>query len=234
MQERRNPLFIKSEFSHGLQELVKVLRVVNDVGASQSFIHQVRILSTNTSLSPAIWLAREGRNPLFIKSEFSRPENIMPISPLNPPPSQSFIHQVRILSWVNQKCSGGWSGSSRNPLFIKSEFSLAHLDEDKILDGIGYGSQSFIHQVRILSCESLPETRIRWVPVVAILYSSSQNSLRLLKCPEDGHIFVGRNPLFIKSEFSREDKDSQSLMECNMRSQSFIHQVRILSVKLKS
>jgi len=39
--EGRNPLFIKSEFSHGLSKLEKALHIVK----SQSFIHQVRILS---------------------------------------------------------------------------------------------------------------------------------------------------------------------------------------------
>ena len=89
--------------------------------------------------------------------------------------SQSFIHQVRILSAVFKSMSRlAWQGG-RNPLFIKSEFSRGeqHLSDDSILD-------------------------------VAILYSSSQNSLvekRILERIDKSE--QGRNPLFIKSEFSR-------------------------------
>ena len=66
---------------------------------------------------------------------------------------------------------------------------------------------------------------------VAILYSSSQNSLGL---PPYGCISKsrtpctgGRNPLFIKSEFSLGGE--QHLDDNSILSQSFIHQVRILS-----
>ena len=67
-------------------------------------------------------------------------------------------------------------GRGRNPLFIKSEFShLWRRERDR-------------------------QTREN----VAILYSSSQNSLRkriyIYDHPAD---YAGRNPLFIKSEFSR-------------------------------
>ena len=91
---------------------------------------------------------------------------------------------------------------SRNPLFIKSEFSQRNFPlerQSKTLMGL---SQSFIHQVRILSEISVCPRACAFHDV-AILYSSSQNSL--LRCPEDGHLFTAEV------------------------SQSFIHQVRILS-----
>ena len=65
----RNPLFIKSEFSHTLSCPDAILHLMADTGGSQSFIHQVRILS-QTILSQ-IKGGEESRNPLFIKSEFS-------------------------------------------------------------------------------------------------------------------------------------------------------------------
>jgi len=137
--------------------------------------------------------------------------------------SQSFIHQVRILSilWACQRALP--RAGRRNPLFIKSEFS--HWKEDAVrhpehvvailysssqnslnLPSFGWKavlrSQSFIHQVRILS-SYLRWDICLWLPqLVAILYSSSQNSL-LSKLEEALHIVNdGRNPLFIKSEFS--------------------------------
>ena len=72
------------------------------------------------------------------------------------------------------------------------------------LTSIMWWSQSFIHQVRILSGERLRALRARQPEVVAILYSSSQNSLSgvsYMTTPSD----QGRNPLFIKSEFSLRD-----------------------------
>jgi len=139
------------------------------------------------------------RNPLFIKSEFSRRD-----TELGEPTS----------IW------------SRNPLFIKSEFSLYYTSpvtgEVVIFDvAILYSSsqnslfrtrdlcsiksclsQSFIHQVRILS--QILRACQRAVSWVAILYSSSQNSL-IQRTKHNSALFT--------------------------ESQSFIHQVRILSSK---
>ena len=67
----RNPLFIKSEFSHELSGMF------NDPVADSS------------------------RNPLFIKSEFSRGMGWRGLS--DDLQSQSFIHQVRILSLIQLK-----------------------------------------------------------------------------------------------------------------------------------
>ena len=165
----RNPLFIKSEFSHSKEVVdkqhpnrVAILYsssqnslIVVKSGShfrraslmSQSFIHQVRILS-------------EFLNFLFKFSTHT---------------SQSFIHQVRILSMkkvVDLKTLYG----GRNPLFIKSEFSpkLKELKENSTHTDT---SQSFIHQVRILSGLSFYGYKKRFADFVAILYSSSQNSL---------------------------------------------------------
>jgi len=116
---------------------------------SQSFIHQVRILS------------------VFFKSK-----DLFKLKDL----SQSFIHQVRILSSSLPPLFLSRASGRRNPLFIKSEFSLQRkkwkvkLAEKSVSVAILYsssqnslhrmdgcwkarwkGSQSFIHQVRILS-----------------------------------------------------------------------------------
>ena len=140
--------------------------------------------------------------------------------------SQSFIHQVRILS------RKGWA-------------------QAKVIGG----SQSFIHQVRILS-EAILVPRLAKAWAVAILYSSSQNSLtkevawgvlyddylrpsqsfihqvrilsKLEKYTSLACNLAGRNPLFIKSEFSQEEENMEN--KVTIESQSFIHQVRILSL----
>ena len=71
---------------------------------------------------------------------------------------------------------------------------------------------------------------------VAILYSSSQNSLvrEILAAAGEGDE-ISRNPLFIKSEFSQElvTKLTAAGIPCE-ESQSFIHQVRILSYSTMS
>ena len=142
---------------------------------------QVAILysSSQNSLGP-VWLylkiahALHGRNPLFIKSEFSR-------------------------GILNLSKTSFWQG--RNPLFIKSEFSRVNIWPQPVLS---YGvSQSFIHQVRILSLflyalnkrEAIERASQSFIHQVRILsryqqgrYTSSSR--------------WGRNPLFIKSEFS--------------------------------
>ena len=97
-------------------------------GKSQSFIHQVRILSDNADKLDG-----------YDANVFCQ--------------SQSFIHQVRILSATMR---------TKTAYEVTSE-----------------KSQSFIHQVRILSWWGV----FLWVSVikhVAILYSSSQNSLSSL------------------------------------------------------
>ena len=149
-----------------------VINLQEIYGESQSFIHQVRILSSFItsllqSLSFAVAILYSSsqnslklynlappklvircRNPLFIKSEFS------PQQTQRSPPHR-------------QRCG-------RNPLFIKSEFSpeIPYLDFD-----ISFRSQSFIHQVRILSSTISYAIDAYSAGSVAILYSSSQNSL---------------------------------------------------------
>ena len=136
--------------------------------ASQSFIHQVRILSGFLGL---VWVKEiTCRNPLFIKSEFSRARHRLACASFETQ-SQSFIHQVRILSG-DEDCRFILHGEGRNPLFIKSEFS----------PGIPVTSLQPLTGVAILYSSSqnslgkkisLQQPRYR----VAILYSSSQNSL---------------------------------------------------------
>ena len=141
----RNPLFIKSEFSPPKKWLISSLQT--DDGRSQSFIHQVRILSSSFSkfagrrfLSVAI-LYSSSQNSLS-RGRWARPRPAAGVAILYSSsqnsllkihitiihtegvPSQSFIHQVRILS------------PDRIRGFKKR---------------LGTGSQSFIHQVRILS-----------------------------------------------------------------------------------
>ena len=166
---RRNPLFIKSEFSRSVtdtkeevwgilsQSFIHQVRILSietvyhldkDEWRSQSFIHQVRILSTMTTSGLERWCARTGsRNPLFIKSEFSQGKGEIAWEDEDTV-SQSFIHQVRILSPPSRNPLMLLHLRRRNPLFIKSEFS----------------------QHRIGHIDAL-------VMTVAILYSSSQNSL---------------------------------------------------------
>ena len=143
---------------------------------SQSFIHQVRILSERFPFEVSILLEvailysssqnslrlckcfstfrRKSRNPLFIKSEFS---------PLTAGTAQSWTAVVAILysSSQNSLVSNtsmtirfSMVSVSRNPLFIKSEFSLVLLGV--ALSEIVWLSQSFIHQVRILSAPPQP------------------------------------------------------------------------------
>ena len=144
---------------------------------SQSFIHQVRILSPSF-ISGRSWSFSFSRNPLFIKSEFSRND------------------QLAGYLWRRERDVAILYSSSQNSLLLKA-------DEVATMLGV---SQSFIHQVRILSClrrwKLNRQAGKNWQ--VAILYSSSQNSLR--DCPSTGigkSSLTCRNPLFIKSEFSR-------------------------------
>jgi len=199
--QRRNPLFIKSEFSHGRARRLFYASPVT----SQSFIHQVRILScemfsikktgsvfcgvailySSSQNSLREWLIWKKfiimilrRNPLFIKSEFS-------LSYFGLLVFLYFLYLVAILY-----------SSSQNSLywltFIYNRWKR------------GVSSQSFIHQVRILSRDS-PIKAVLDGFYVAILYSSSQNSLSMT--------ISWRPPISLLS----------------ITSQSFIHQVRILS-----
>ena len=120
---------------------------------SQSFIHQVRILS---------WAYI---NDVFEFSNLSR--------------SQSFIHQVRILSKWGDFVEIQLGGTVAI-LYSSSQNSLANMMISEIAPAWRRRkSQSFIHQVRILSGNEVSHTGA--APVVAILYSSSQNSLPYLK-----------------------------------------------------
>jgi len=202
---RRNPLFIKSEFSRNPKGCCYFVKVIHWRGRSQSFIHQVRILS---------WMSCSG---WAIKIRYLSSK------------SQSFIHQVRILSWKKPELNGK-----------EAELSW---------------SQSFIHQVRILSSKMCLVCSTSAIHKVAILYSSSQNSLWINPGGIREFKFISRNPLFIKSEFSLyppsflfgnilDKKESRNPLFIKSEfshtkeiawgvlydeSQSFIHQVRILS-----
>jgi len=118
----------------------------------------------------------ECRNPLFIKSEFSpwRHRHICKRSP----------RPVAILYSSSQNSLGSMKKIVINLQEIYGE------------------SQSFIHQVRILSSGRARKLTYTSPVTVAILYSSSQNSLA---------------PVWLY------------LKVCHALSQSFIHQVRILS-----
>ena len=124
---------------------------------SQSFIHQVRILS---GIDIRSWSALIAESQSFIHQV--RILSGKTVDRLDwrmlQMPSQSFIHQVRILSCTQM--AGGRNCS------------------------VGR-SQSFIHQVRILSRHIYGKSPRR-CRRVAILYSSSQNSLSQAR---DGHVF---------------------------------------------
>ena len=164
------------------------------------------------------------RNPLFIKSEFSPVNcieedvvnkevailysssqnslgNIRVLTAQGKYESQSFIHQVRILSsFIHTYVT--MTLPRRNPLFIKSEFSQ---EKRRREGGDQDGSRNPLFIKSEFSHNWLKRS-LWWnrQAEVAILYSSSQNSLFFL-------IFIvilisfikSRNPLFIKSEFSR-------------------------------
>ena len=194
----RNPLFIKSEFSRR-----PCVGIFSGKVLSQSFIHQVRILSLKEVKNENLWFTLQKvailysssqnslseiflwrdsqrplwvcRNPLFIKSEFSQKYRYA-LGHVRFMTSQSFIHQVRILSWGVQRMDTSLQPRCRNPLFIKSEFSLGWTLPWRTLPVRALPSQSFIHQVRILSRGSGSKDK-RGIWRVAILYSSSQNSL---------------------------------------------------------
>ena len=165
---------------------------------SQSFIHQVRILS---------------------------PHHMPEVDPPEIPASQSFIHQVRILSQIRKVCHSrqqfGWR---RNPLFIKSEFSQ-QASKPSLTAFIL--SQSFIHQVRILSWAQKEIREFRLCDV-AILYSSSQNSL-LPACPFFSLPFRFRVAILYSSSQNSLLLLALCAAATVLKSQSFIHQVRILS-----
>ena len=122
--------------------------------------------------------------------------------------SQSFIHQVRILSrerYHISKVNIDRYLVSRNPLFIKSEFSpRSRISPSVSVPAIS--SQSFIHQVRILSSgtetfgraghgQPLSQSFIHQVRILSPLRGQDLFGF-ILRLPS-------RNPLFIKSEFSR-------------------------------
>jgi len=160
-----SPLFIRSSlFVHELRQLEP------HEDESQSFIHQVRILSEKI----VQWGSRTQKE------------------------SQSFIHQVRILSGVILRDSE--LADEVAILYSSSQNSLPHRGSPCV---VIFKSQSFIHQVRILSCMArrvdlsttaplrsqsfihqvrilssrLIALRNNSLSFVAILYSSSQNSL---------------------------------------------------------
>ena len=123
--------------------------------------------------------------------------------------SQSFIHQVRILS-PRRLC-----GVARNPrsghvaiLYSSSQNSLTMVPFVSDVSGsavaILYSSSQNSLTKAMSSVEKMNPLK------VAILYSSSQNSLM---CSErkrgQSSIARGRNPLFIKSEFSPRAKTEQ-------------------------
>jgi len=155
---------------------------------SQSFIHQVRILS---------WLYLKTAHALHGKS-------------------QSFIHQVRILSAFGSRMPLGILSTCVAILYSSSQNSLQYLDEyflDQVSQGVAILYSSSQNSLMPWGmCVSWP------MESVAILYSSSQNSLSLssVRTRKLSLSAQSRNPLFIKSEFSpRETKlSSQALGLC--------------------
>ena len=137
------------------------------------------------------------RNPLFIKSEFS-PWSIGRTR-TSVVRSQSFIHQVRILSVIKENSLTSIMWWSRNPLFIKSEFSH---DKLALRRAKSVKSQSFIHQVRILSGNSLGRVTW-WLPQASQSFIHQVRILSSISSKNNSTSFWCRNPLFIKSEFSR-------------------------------
>jgi len=94
-------------------------------------------------------------------------------------------------------------------------------------------SQSFIHQVRILSVKTVP--LLHFGVEVAILYSSSQNSLssrrrERIRLSVKSHVAI----LYSSSQNSLVGNRYHSLNVSSIerQSQSFIHQVRILSLRI--
>ena len=114
----RNPLFIKSEFSLGSPSSVSL----HGIPASQSFIHQVRILSSRCIFTATPQTMRGSQSFIHQVRILSR---IAGRGRWAQPQSQSFIHQVRILSQDSACPARQGKETSRNPLFIKSEFSPA-------------------------------------------------------------------------------------------------------------
>jgi len=174
-------------------------------------------------------------SPLFIRSSLFVHE-LRQLEP-HEDESQSFIHQVRILSWYHQgwgRVSSSssfqvailysssqnsleyednryqrdiWRDCSRNPLFIKSEFSQTLSSLCAFFRGLMVkrrrvailysSSQNSLKQIHALTLQ----LHIR----VAILYSSSRNFLTSYTRAEGTTGTArSRNPLFIKSEFSRQ------------------------------
>jgi len=245
---RRNPLFIKSEFSPHLSIECPAFFSKRCCSRNPLFIKSE---FSHNQPTRYLWRRDRGRNPLFIKSEFS-PGEAMIISLL-------FKIGVAILYSSSQnslqermgESEGHRRWASRNPLFIKSEFS--HGTGIVIKTCGGLKSQSFIHQVRILSGVS------RNTPFQQMTGSQSFiHQVRILSGEQhlnEDKVLDGRNPLFIKSEFSlvlqfySESSvlrvailysSSQNSLYGHKRkfanfdyvmnmSQSFIHQVRILS-----
>ena len=140
--------------------------------------------------------------------------------------SQSFIHQVRILSSNGEDPEHRQVPPCRNPLFIKSEFSLA-VTQKKPSPLRGRNPlfiKSEFSQVQDLFGFIL---RLRTPCSRNPLFIKSEFSLEKewgLGCKE-----YSRNPLFIKSEFSRGLCGVEGSTRSGHMSQSFIHQVRILS-----
>ena len=171
----------------------------NSRGWSQSFIHQVRILSQK-SYGLEDEDIETGRNPLFIKSEFShlygetaKLEKI----------DVAILYSSSQNSLLPSSLSLATTRRGRNPLFIKSEFSLEkYVTLASNLAGVAIlysSSQNSLNKVTIdlkglygdvavailysssqnsLSMGNFLKRRRRWKKV-AILYSSSQNSLPL-------------------------------------------------------
>ena len=200
----RNPLFIKSEFSYRKQRWN-----ISDTHLRVAILYSSSQNSLAIGFEYSIDMFSACRNPLFIKSEFS-PWEGSPFTKFVFGMSQSFIHQVRILSKepVRKKRIRYFKSQS----FIHQVRILSR----PVLDTPAYieikESQSFIHQVRILSCPSTGIGKSSLTSIVAILYSSSQNSLRTDSSRVVKSLFRSRNPLFIKSEFSHRGGDEYNVL----------------------
>ena len=186
---------------------------------------QNSLLVTGTTVSMSL----QCRNPLFIKSEFSPEKSTYD-------DLVSFIEQGRNPLFIKSEFSlrgfqermGKGETVRRNPLFIKSEFSRGGEVSHYHTTAFSGRNPLFIKSEFSLRGSSPRESHRH---VVAILYSSSQNSLpfiwKLLHRRGLLHVAI----LYSSSQNSLVSPSRRGNKYCEpVKSQSFIHQVRILSV----
>ena len=142
----RNPLFIKSEFSHSARAGCGQGCPGESVAILYSSSQNSLILSVETEKdiipSKVAILYSSSRNSLLELSSYEEVELVSP--------SQSFIHQVRILSHRGHMSVGhSYAPWTVAILYSSSQNSLMRIQNTE--GSHHWMSQSFIHQVRILS-----------------------------------------------------------------------------------